>query len=202
VINRKFAGACAILGGLMAIGLTLPFAAAYFIAYPGYELPPFWYYPVLRLLQPALGFGEAIEVYNTYGRIYNLVYVLFLPATLALHALHRGVHSRLEGWGFWLTVVGLIASLIGVAGDYWANGAGFILELLGLLVLVAGCVLTGMAAWRSKLLPEWSAALLMACLPGYVIWFRLIGHIPSGPTFGVALAYLGVGIVLLSGKQE
>jgi hypothetical protein len=42
----------------------------------------------------------------------------------------------------------------------------------------------------------------MACLPGYVVWFRLIGQIPSGPTFGVALAYLGVGIVLLSGKQE
>ena len=157
---------------------------------------------MLRFLQPALRFGEAIEVYNTYGRIYNLVYVLFLPATLALHALQRGAHSRLEGWGFWLTIFGLVASFIGVAGDYWANGAGFILELLGLLVLVAGCVLTGMAAWRSKVLPEWSAALLMACLPGYVIWFRLIGHIPSGPTFGVALAYLGVGIVLLSGKQE
>jgi hypothetical protein len=79
------------------------------------------------------------------------------------------------GLGFWLTTSGLIASFV---GDYWANGAGFFLELLGLLVLVVGCLLTGMAAWRSKLLPEWSAALLMVCLPGYVAWSRLIGHIP------------------------
>jgi len=196
----KLAGLFAIVGGTLALLLTLPFAAAYFIAYPGFEATPFWFEPMLPTLQPMLGFGTAVDVYNTYGRIYNAVYLFLLPAALAVHAVHRAASSRWETWGFVLTVTGLVASLIGVAGDYWANGVGFLLEFPALLVLSVGCGLTGIAARRSRIIPAWCAWLLILCMPAYVLALILIVHIPTGPTFAVAVAYLGVGYLLLTGR--
>jgi len=197
----SWTGLAAILGGLMAISLTAPFAIAYFSAYAGYDIPPFW----LPLLKPALSswltFASPIEVYNVYGRIFDLVYLLFLPAVFGLHYLHQGAGRRIEKWGFRLLVVGLLSAFIGVAGDYWADGAGFIIEMLGLLILAIGATVYGVALLRSKVIPSWCAWLVVVCGPGTVVFFSLIGHIPSGPTFLFAISWLIVGCVLLFKKS-
>jgi hypothetical protein len=196
----SWAGLATILGGLMAILLTAPLAIAYFTAYPGYEVPPFW----IHLLKPALGslltFAAPEVVYALYGRIFTLVYLLFLPAAFGLHQLHRGAGGRIEKFGFVLLVVALLATFVGVAGDYWADGAGFIIELVGLLLLAIGATLYGVALLRSKVIPSWCAWLLIFCGPGVFIVFPLIGHIPSGPTFLFAVAWLIVGYMLLFKK--
>ena len=201
--HRKWialAGVSSILGGLLAILLTLPFAAAYHIAYSGYDPIPIWFNSLQPILQPLLHFGSPTAVYNTYGRIFDLVYLLLLPPALALHLLQRPVDSKAEKWGFLLTVIGLVATFIGVAGDYWADGVTFFLELLGLLILCAGSTLYGIAFLRSHFIPSWCSWLLILCAPGYFIGSVLIGHIPSGTTFVVALAYVGIGHVLLFRK--
>lgn len=186
--------------GSLAILLTVPFAAAYYRAYPGFDPTPIWLGAFQPILRPLLSFGQPASVYNAYGRVYDLVYLLFLPAALALHHLHRTLDSRLEKWTFWLTIVGLLASFFGVAGDYWADGAGFVLEFVGLFILETGATLSGIAFLRGRLIPRWASLLLLLCLPGYFLWFAVIGHIPSGPSFGIALAYIGLGCVLLLGK--
>ena len=195
-----WAGLAAILGGVTAVILTPPFATAYFSAYPGFDIPPFW----LSLLRPALrsvlAFGPPIAVYNVYGRIFEFVYLLFLPAAFGLHRLHQGAGSRIEKWGFAILVVGLLGAFIGVAGDYWADGAGFFIELLGLLAMVIGATVYGVAVLRSKVIPGWCAWLLIACGPGTFGFFPLIGHIPSGPTFLFAISWLIVGGMLLFKK--
>ncbi len=193
----SWAGLAAILGGAMAITLTAPFAAAYFSAYPGSNAPPFWLQSAKLTLQPLLAFASPVEAYNTYGRIFDLVYLLFLPVVFGLHQLHQGASSRMEKWGFVILVIGLLATFVGVAGDYWANGTGFPIELLGLLILNIGATLYGIALLRSKAVPGWCAWLLVACGPGVFVFFPLIGHVPSGPTFLLAIAWLMVGYILL-----
>lgn len=193
----SWAGLAAVLGGLTAITLTVPFAVAYFSAYPGYDIPPFWVAPLKGTLGRLLTFAPPVAVYSLYGRIYNLVYLLFLPAVFGLHALHQGDNGKVEKWGFGLLVVGLVAAFIGVAGDYWADGAGFLIEILGLLVCSIGATLYGVATLRSRVLPLWCAWLLVVCLPGVFIFLLLIGHIPSGPTFLFAVAWLIIGYMLL-----
>jgi hypothetical protein len=193
----SWAGLAALLGGLTAIILTAPFATAYFSAYPGSDIPPFWLPRLKPTLEPLLTFVSPVMVYNVYGRIFNLVYLLFLPAAFGLHHLHQEASSRIEKWGFAILVVGLLATFIGVAGDYWADGAGFFIELLGLLTLAIGATLYGVALLRSKVVPSWCAWLLVACGPGVFVFFPLIGHIPSGPTFLFAIAWLIVGYILL-----
>jgi len=196
----SWAGLAAILGGLTAIILTAPFATAYFSAYPGFDIPPFWL-PLLKpALRPLLTFAPPVEVYNVYGRIFDLVYLLFLPAAFGLHHLHQGASSRIEKWGFGILVVGLLATFIGVAGDYWADRAGFLIEALGLLTLAIGATLYGVALLRSKVIPSWCAWLLVACGPGTFVFFPLIRHIPSGPTFLFAISWLIVGCMLLFKK--
>lgn len=197
----SWAGLGAILGGLIAIVLTAPFATAYFSAYPGFDVPPFWLQSAKSVFASLLTFASPVEVYNTYGRIYNLVYLLFLPAVFGLHHLHQGTSSRVEKWGFGILVVGLVASFIGVAGDYWADGVTFFIELLGLLTLSIGATLYGVATLRSKVVPSWCAWLLVVCGLGAFVFFPLIGHIPSGPTFLFAVSMLIMGFVLLF-KQD
>lgn len=193
----------------MAIALTPPFVTAYFSAYPGHNVPPFW----IDSLKPALGslltFASPEVVYDVYGRVFDVVYLLFLPAAFGLHHLHQGASSRIEKGGFGILVVGLLASFIGVAGDYWANGAGFFMELLGLLILAIGATLYGVALLRSKVIPSWSAWLLVACGPGAFVFVPLTAMsslptylyaislgFPEGPTFLFAISWVILGSML------
>jgi hypothetical protein len=196
----SWAGLAAIFGGLIAIILTIPFATAYFSAYPGFDVPPFWLQTVTPVLRPLLSFATPKMVYNVYGRIFELVYLLFLPAVFGLHHLHHGARNRVERWGFGILVVGLLATFIGVAGDYWADGTGFVIELLGLLILSIGTTVYGLATLQSRVLPTWCAWLLIAGGPGSFVFQILIGHIPSGPTFPFALSWLFVGWILVFKK--
>lgn len=177
--------------------LTFPFATAYFLAFPGYDVPPFWLPSLEPRLDAVLSFAPADEVYETYGRIYNLAYLLFLPAAFALHRLQRGSASRWEKRGFVVLVAGLLATLVGVAGDYWANGIGFLLEVLGLLVSMIGSTVYGIALLRIGVAPGWVAWSFVLSGPGAVLFMLLIGHIPSGPTFPFAISWLLVGFMLL-----
>lgn len=198
---NRWAGVAAIGGGLMAIVLTPPFATAYFLAYPGEDPLPFWFDAAKPRLEPLLTHAAPGTVYEIYGRIYNLVYVLFLPATCVLHQLHIPSASRLEGCGFRVVVSGLMLTIVGVAGDYWANGIGFILEVPGLLILGVGMSVYGVALRRSGVLPNSCAWMFVLCGPGLVGFMVLVGHIPSGPTFPLALTWLAVGAALLTRRR-
>src|SRR5687768_16342895 len=112
-----WAGLAAVMGGVLAIVLTPPFASAYFAAYPGFDVPPLWLAFLRPALMPWLTFAPPIRVYNLYGRVYELVYLLLLPAVFGVHRLRRTTTGRAEKWGFVMVVVGLICSFVGVAGD-------------------------------------------------------------------------------------
>jgi len=193
-----WAGLAAILGGLTALLLTPGFATAYFLAYAEYDPAPFWMAAVEPRLGSLVTFATPESVYETYGRIYDLVYVLFLPAVFGLHAFHQGSGIRMERRGFSLLVTGLTAAFVGVAGDYWAHGIGFPIEVLGLLIMMVGATTYGIALLRTKVVPRWCAWLLVSCGPGALAVTAAIGHIPSGPTFLFAAFILIVGFMLLS----
>ena len=192
-----WAGLASILGGLTALLLTPAFATAYFLAYAEYDPAPFWMAAVEPRLGSLVTFSSPDGVYETYGRIYDLVYVLFLPAVFGLHEFHQGSGIRMEKRGFSLLVTGLLAAFVGVAGDYWANGIGFAIEVLGLLIMIIGATTYGIAVLRTKVVPRWCAWLLVSCGPGALAFTAVIGHIPSGPTFFFGVSWLIVGFMLL-----
>ncbi len=184
------------LGGILAVALTLPFAVAYGRAYPGFDVPPFWVPAVRSALAPILTFASPVAVYNTYGRIFEFVYLLILPGVIGLHSVQKSASGRFERWATGVLVTGLLVSFVGVAGDYWGDGWGFGIELVGLLVLLVGTTLVGIASLRAKQIPAWSAWLAIVGGPGAIAATLLIGHIPSGPTFLFACAWAAVGYLL------
>ena len=188
----------AILGGVVAIVLTLPFAAAFFLAYPGENALPIWFDSVEPRLESQLTFADPVSVYETYGRLYNVVYVLFLPLVLAIHRSRHALRSRLEQRAFVVLSSGLVTTTLGVAGDYWGNGIGFPLEVLGLLLMIFGVSLWGLALLRSAAPVRW-AWLFVGCGPGALGTSLLAGHIPSGPTLAFACVWLVVGVVVMAG---
>ena len=66
----------------------------------------------------------------------------------------------------------------------------------GLLVMNLGASLSGLAVLRKGGLPHWLRWLLVICFPGLFAVHFLIGHIPSGPTFLFAVAWLALGYQL------
>jgi hypothetical protein len=195
-----WSGLAAILGGAIAIALTPAFASAYFIAYPGFDTVPFWVEPLEPHLGPLLTFASPDGVYETYGKVYDLVYLLFLPAVLALHRVHGESPSPTESRGYALLTTGLLAAFVGVAGDYWADGITFLISVLGLLIMAVGVTTYGVALHRSRVVPRWCAWMFILCGPGTLIFMVLIGHIPSGPTFPFAVTWLVLGFMLLLKK--
>jgi hypothetical protein len=184
------------IGGVIAVLLTFPFAAAYFQAYPGFDAPPFWLSAFRSGFEPLLTFDTSVTVYTTYGRVFNVVYLLILPGVVGLHVLQQKAGGRFERGAFGVLVLGLVTSFVGVAGDYWADGAGWAVELVGLLVLLIGTTLFGISGVRAKQIPIWSAWLLIISGPGALVATWLIGHIPSGPTFLFACTWIALGYLL------
>jgi hypothetical protein len=195
-LQLRYSGLCAMVGGVLSTVLTFPFAAAYERAYPGFDVPPFWLPALSPILRPLLTFDAPVAVYNLYGRIFEFVYLLILPAVIGLHSVQRNTTSARSNWSFGILTGGLIISFVGVAGDYWADGAGWGIELVGLLVLLVGATLFGVTALRAAYIPPWSAWLLILAGPGALGATWLIGHIPSGPTFLFAMSWVIIGYVL------
>lgn len=193
--QARWAGAAAVVGGLVAVVLTPPFATAFFLAYPGENTLPFWFDGVEDRLGSLITFDSPIPVYETYGRLYNVVYVLFLPLVVVLHRVASG--SVLERRGARVLLTGLGMTTAGVAGDYWLNGLGFPLEFLGLLTMMVGATMWGLGSRRGKALPRLWCWLFVACGPGALVTSFLLGHLPSGPTLSFALVWLVVGVSLV-----
>src|SRR5688572_14523544 len=96
----RWSGFIAMVGGVLGVILTLPFAAAYERAYPGFGVPPFWLPAFLSTFSSVLTFASPVTVYNLYGRIFEFVYLLILPGVVALHSLQRKAKDDSSRWGF------------------------------------------------------------------------------------------------------
>jgi hypothetical protein len=91
-----------------------------------------------------------------------------------------------------------MAATVGVAADYWGDGLGFGVELLGLLLMMIGVTTWGVGLLRARVVPVLWTWLMVVCGPGAVVTLFLIGHVPSGPTLSFAIVWLVVGCLILS----
>ncbi len=187
----------AVVGGLVALVLTPPFATAYFLSYGVDETAPFWVDGLKPRVRSWAGSMSPFDFYNRFGRVYDAVYLLMFPVFLVLHDLHRDLGTRLENRGFKAVMFGLVATFVGVAGDYWADGVAFPVEMLGLLVLTLGSAVYGLALVRAHVVPAWCGWMLVGCAPGTLMSTFLVRHIPSGPTLPLAIVCVALGFMLV-----
>ncbi len=135
----------------------------------------------------------------------SLVFLAVGVAGLVILARNTGRFGKMGKTGVVIGAAGvallLIATLIQViffGGDDFPLWPAFVIP--GLLAIAAGLVFLGVAILRSRVLPRWTAALLiigaLAMLGANEQTSRVLLTIPLG------VAWVAVGYVLWSGRQE
>ena len=202
MMPNRLAGFLALLAGLVALLVSLPFAVAYFRAYGAGEPTPVWLTAFGDAYPSLLVFASRTRVYQLYGRIYSAVIPLTIPGLLVLKR-WIGTDTRLSRGGWRIFFCGALLAGLGICGDYWPDpdsfwvGTGFMLEIAGMLVLWGGAILYGKAAVREDHSPAWVGAALIGIAPGGMLGMGLLAHMPSGPLFGYALFWLVMGGALI-----
>jgi hypothetical protein len=156
--SKRLSGILATLAALLALAITLPFAAAYFRAYGSGQTVPALTKAFGVAFPGLLNFDSKETVYQLYGRIFSLVIPLTIPAMLQLKE-QIGTETRRSHWGWRVFYGGVLMFGLGVFGDYWPHpnsyvvGAGFLLEMVGSVVIGVGAVLYGVAALKGARFP-------------------------------------------------
>jgi len=205
--TKMIVGILAIIAALIALLITMPFAAAYFRAYGSGQVVPALTKAFGRAYPNLLNFDRAAWVYQLYGRLYSLVIPLTIPAMLRLKE-KIGIDTRRSLWGWRVFYWGVLMFGLGVFGDYWPNpnsyvvGAGFLLEIVGSLVIWVGAIIFGMAALKGDAVPRWIGVGLVGIAPMGILGILLTGHIPAGPLLGYVMFWLVTGYSMLRSKDE
>ena len=181
---NRFLGVLGLTGGITAVPLIIAFYQT------GWESP-----------------GTAV-----YQR-YELLNRLMAGALLLMSAGWLGMVLRLpKGYGRWASVLALVGSLVMVAGtaaEFWLfsdlpysqgsnlRNAAWSAFGIGSLVLDVGATILGIAIWRTRTWPGWSAVVLMLALPIDIVAFFLLGSPFLGAT---VLAFVVASLLLFVGN--
>jgi hypothetical protein len=198
----RWAGIASLIGGVVALLVTPVFAASYLDAEE--ESPTFLIDGIRPVVDPLLGFASVDTVYRIYGLLYLVATGLMFIGFLALRADIRGRSTGLGSRGLTVAFVGWVMVLIGLVGDYGIGDAlgdeihiaAFLIETLGILIVLIGLLLVGIGARRSGILPGWVSWPLIVALPLGIIGLILLSHLPSGPMLGLNIASVIVGYAL------
>lgn len=174
---RRWLGLLGVFGGITAVPLIIAFMVT--------------------------GFGEpgtaAYETYEQLNRLMAISLLLMSAAWLGAWLVWPA------GFGRWAAAVAFVGSLVVVAGnaaEFWlfsdlpygvaGNGRdlSWIAFSLGSLVMDIGATLLGIAVWRSRRWPRWSAVLLILALPLDVVSFFTVSSFLAPAILAVAIGYL------------
>lgn len=188
------------VGGLVALLITPAFALSFFSAYGMPEESPSPWLAGLRdpLLEAGLLDPGSTTVYDRYGMLYLAAWVVALAGLVVrVRSQLAQLTPRLRR--AWVVVLGCLALVaVGILGDYAipsdiVGGVGFVLTGLGFLGAAVAFAFLGRAVRRELGISRWAAwgvgALGVVSVVGGM---ALVGHIPSGPGSGFALAALVV----------
>lgn len=200
----KLCGFLALAGGALACLLTPVMSIGYYQAYavPG-EVPPFWFSAAQARLSFLFAFADEKSAYAAYGKLFAMVYLLFLPGVWALHRLQQKAGSRFERFGYYFLLTALIVSVIGVTLDYWEIKPGWSVELLGMLFLQIAATVYGIASFSLRIIPRRLSLLFTSAMLLCIASFMLFKQIPGAPTLPLAIVSIASGafIIRLSETQ-
>ena len=173
----RWAGLAAMVGGALGLVFAPLYSLAYFASSDGAAdaksaWVQAWADPARNLLDPLLTFASPDIVRMTYFKLLLFVVIGMLAGVVGLHASQGRQGGRLERWGFRISFAGLLLLAIGAFSGYWPRLVGFSFVafiLPGLLLLVVGSPLFGLAIWRARVASRIGACLLIVGGPAMLL---------------------------------
>jgi len=183
-------GLAALVGATIGILYAPLYALAYFATADGAESlaeePPImaWHEAARPVLEPLLTFASPDTVYLMYGKASLFMILGWLAGTLAQHARQAAHAGKLEQWGFRIVLCAMSLMTIGSVGAYYVGSVvagavdfSFLAFLVpGMLVMLIGWPLLGIATLRAGVAPRWGAWLLIVgFFPGMIVLSFIFG---------------------------
>jgi hypothetical protein len=150
---------------------------------------------------------NAYEQYETFNRLWSLPLLLMVLGFIGVYAYQRKVPTPFNMIAILLLLTGFAAMLCGNIAEFWiftnqpygemnARTYSWFIFLVGLLLMLAGSAMLGLAILRGKTFPTWSGILLVLSLPVEVILF-LTGSF----LFPTAIVSILMGWLVFSKKE-
>lgn len=120
--------------------------------------------------------------YETINRLWAPAFALMVCGFVGLNQRYPLRDTGLGRAGFRLAVAGLALMIAGNIAEFWffselpygalnARSWAWISVLLGMLALLIGAALLGVAGWRGRVLPVWGSALFVLVPPIFLLMF-------------------------------
>ncbi|MEP7356384.1 MAG: hypothetical protein ABI847_04040 [Anaerolineales bacterium] len=136
------------------------------------------------LLSPDFGYPGSTDYlgYQTINRLWAPAFALMLCGFVGLYQCHPLSQARSGRLGFRLATAGLVVMAVGNIAEFWfltelpygqlnMRAFAWIGLLLGMLSLLIGTSLLGLAGWRHQVMPAWGSAVLALGLPIFIWLF-------------------------------
>jgi hypothetical protein len=190
-------GAATVVGGVLGVVLAPIMVAIKYLTGWAVIPEPFWIAPAAPMLSRMLAFGSPAQLWVLYGSFYTVALLLMLAGLLSLITQLRHHWPGQKPWGLWLLVGGLTVVIGGDAvhtltwhqhgltvptpGTNPIANTGYAVHMMGMNVMLAGSLITGLAALRKHFLPRSLAWLFVSVAPSaVVISLTLLPTSPSG----------------------
>lgn len=194
-----------VVSGALLCWLLMAIQQYSFDEFTGGRLPyvPDAWFGTYESLYERLGAARGLSAYYFWGRFAVLVYMAALIGALALPY----GSTRVTRWGRRLLLAAIGLGLVGDVLAYWGGrgselttltSVGFgLLEIPGLLLMVAAMIVYGVGLLRERRAPALAAWSLIAggvlALPGAIILFTYVPHgLLLTNLVAMALALLGL----------
>jgi hypothetical protein len=147
------------------------------------------------------------QQYETFNRLWSLPLFLMMLGFIGVYSYQRKVPTPFNMIAILLLVTGFAAMLCGNIAEFWiftdqpygemnARTYSWFIFLVGLLLMLAGVAMLGLAVIRGKTFPTWSGILLVLSLPVEMLLF-LAGSF----LFPTAIGSIVMGWLVFSKKE-
>ncbi len=120
--------------------------------------------------------------YETINRLWAPAFALMLCGYVGLSQRYPVRAIRLGRAGYRLTVLGLVMMIAGNIAEFWffsalpygalnARSWAWITVLVGMLILIIGMALMGLAGYRAQALPVWGSVIFLLLPPMLLLMF-------------------------------
>jgi hypothetical protein len=120
--------------------------------------------------------------YETINRLWAPAFALVLCGYVAFHQRYPLGGTRLGRAGYHLAVLGLVMMIAGNVAEFWffstlpygalnARSWAWMTVLVGMLALMIGTALLGLAGYRAHTLPVWGSFIFVLVPPAFLLMF-------------------------------